>query len=393
MQIADLGNQPLAGQYPLPGDPEPEPTWPLRAAVCANCWLVQLRGDVPVEPQEPGTAPADQSTTMQAHLRGFAAELGRLSGSNTGPVIEVASHGGYLHDYLAEIGLESVVAEQSPKLVEDLRARGVPVTTERLLGATDPARTSGPTSSLVVDNYLLAHVPDPNALVAGLRGALQPGGHLVLEFDHVAGIVGGGQFDALRHGHFTYWSLHALEPLLERHGLRVVDVVEQPVYGGALRVVARHLVDDAVPSPAVAQVLASERTAGLDRPEAFSAFAGRVALAVERLRGFLEDERGAGRLVAGYGAPSRGATLLNAAGVTQELLPFTVDRSPAKQGRLMPGSRVPIFGPERLRDAGVDVVLILTWDISAEVIAQLGDLRQRGTRFAVPIPSLEFRDA
>ena len=273
--ILDLGLQPFAGDYPDPADPAPEARWPLRTAVCSSCRLIQLVGDVPMEPQEPGTAPAAQSSTMRDHARRFAAEVAGLPNPGVEPIVEVASHGGYLHEYLAELGVDSIVAERSPSLIADLRRRGVPVRDTGLSHQTAGRIQAGREGSpVVVDNYLLAHVPDPNDLVAGMREALAPGGHLVLEFDHALTIVADGQFDAFRHGHFTYWSLYALDRLLQRHGLIAVDVTEQPVYGGALRVVARRTDDALAQGPAISRVLDAEHLAGLDRPETYTSFAG-----------------------------------------------------------------------------------------------------------------------
>ena len=386
--VLDLGAQPLANRYRQAADATVEDHWPLRVGGCSTCLLVQLLGDVPTEPQLPGEAPATHSTTMRDHARGFVEDVARLAAPD-GQIVEVASHGGHLHEFLRERGLDSLVVEGSPDLVDDLRRRGIQVVPESLgAGSAGRVRGDGPGASVVVDNYLLAHVPDPNDLVAGMRGVLAPGGLVVLELDHVLPIITTGQFDAFRHGHLTYWTLHALDALLRRHGLAAVEVSEQPVYGGALRVVAREAAV-ADPGVSVQRVLAAERDAGLDRPETYTTFAEQVARQVNGLRTFLVNERGAGRLVVGYGAPTRGATLLNAAGVTPALLPFTVDRSPAKQGRLMPGSRIPIEAPGHLDEVVPDVVLILTWDIRDEVIAQLAGLRDRGIRFAVPLPRLE----
>jgi SAM-dependent methyltransferase len=389
MPVLDLGLQPLANHYPLRDETAAEEQWPLRAGACGRCGLVQLLGDVPDEPQVPGTSPSAHSTTMREHARRFVLEVVALAGPAGGPIVEVASHGGHLHGFLRERGLESLVVEGSPALADDLKRRGIAVVARTLgKGSSAEVRGDGRGASVVVDSYLLAHVRDPNDLVAGMVDVLRPGGRVVLELDHLLPIIVDGQFDAFRHGHLTYWSLHALNALLLRHGLAALSVTEQPVYGGALRVVAG-AADSNAPGPTVRRVLEAEVQAGLDRPGTYSGFAERVARETDRLHGYLVAERAAGRLVAGYGAPTRGATLLNAARITPELLPFTVDRSPDKQGRLMPGSRIPIEPPSHLEEAAPDVVLILTWDIRDEVIAQQVALRDRGVRFVVPVPALE----
>jgi SAM-dependent methyltransferase len=339
---------------------------------------------------------------MRAHARDFVEELLKLRGARAGLVVNVASHGGFLHSFLSERGVQSLVVEGSPALVADQRAKGVLVHAQALgRSAAADILVDRPRASLVVDNYLLSHVPDPNALVAGIADLLAPGGWAVFELDHVLPIIVEGQFDAFRHGHFTYWSLTSFDALIRRHGLAVVDVTEQPVYGGALRITARWAeeislpaggvvgTESELPAEAVSLMFDKERAAGLDEFRTYERFAMRVASALRELREFLGAERTAGRLVAGYGAPTRGSTLLNAAGIGPELLPFTVDRSPTKQGLLMPGCRIPIERPEHLLETSPEVVLILTWDISAEIVAQQIELRDRGARFMVPIPALE----
>jgi hypothetical protein len=388
--VIDLGDQPLASAYPLLDDEATEPRWPLRAGLCRRCMLVQLLGDVPLEPQEPGTAPAAQSSTMRQHGRGFVDEALALRGEHGGPIVEVASHGGHLQPFFRERGVDTLILEGWPALADHLEATGATVH-RRPLGvasATDVLERLGP-AAVVVDNYLLSHTEDPTDLVAGIAQVLEDDGLAVFEFDHLLPIVVGGQFDAIRHGHFTYWSLHAFRDLLGRFGVELRSVTRQPVYGGALRVVAGPAGGEDPPAgPGIDEVLHDERAAGLDDVGTYERFAKRAARSLADLRAFLERDRPPTELVVGYGAPARGSTLLNAAALTPAHLPFTVDRSPAKQGRRMPGCRIPIESPDRLRGGDIGTVVILTWDISREVVGELGDLREAGVRFVVPIPEL-----
>jgi hypothetical protein len=237
----------------------------------------------------------------------------------------------------------------------------------------------------VIDNYLLAHVEDPDDFAAGLRAILRPGGVAVLEFAHLLPLVRDRAFDAIRHGHFSYLSLISLGGLLERHGLAVFDVERQPVYGGALRVFVAAS-DERTVALSVADVLSAERRAGLSDVPTFKRFALGIGAVRAELRAFLEARREQGNAVAGYGAPSRASTLLNYCGITTDLLAYTVDRSPLKQGRLVPGCRIPIEDPGRIFETRPAYVLVLTWDIAEEVRRQMGGIAEWGGRFVVPLP-------
>ncbi len=387
--VVDLGVQPAAACFPSAEElSQPEPAWPLRMWVCAACWLVQLGDDGPDEGDDATTAAPAWSDTIRRHAGSFAAEvLARLGTLEQPRIVEMASHGGYLQDAFRARGAATIIAEGGPARA-DAAARGLVV--ERLvLNAETAARLttrSGPADA-VVDFYLLAHLRDPGALLAGIRALLAPEGIAAIEFDHLLHVIGQCQFDAIRHGHFSYLSLTALVGLLERAGLRVFDVEAFSVYGGA----ARAWVQDAVTGPRsvtsrVGAMLATEQREGLDRMETYRHYGSRVERAQRSLREFLEEARRDGRSVVGYGAPSRGTTLLNACGVTSDLLPFTVDRSVDKQGRFIPGVRVPVYAPDRLLEARPDYVLILTWDVADEIQEQLREVRCWGGRFVVPIP-------
>lgn len=391
VEVLDLGAQPEANAFPpADSDPATDARFPLRVLVCTSCWLVQLDAAGPPEAALPGPPAYDLSPTMRDHAVAFAADALARSAAVGGRVVEMASHGGYLAPFLAERGIDSVVVEGTPAMAEAAAARGRRVLQQPFgRDAAGALLADGGPAVLILDNYLLAHVEDPDDFAAGLQLLLAPAGRAILEFDHLLPLVLDRRFDSIRHGHFSYLGLIAVSSLLERHGLAVLDAVLQPVYGGALRIVVGHAGEPGIAS-GVAAVLNAERRAGLATMDAFRDFAEGVGKLRARLRAFLEERRARGELVVGYGAPSRGNTLLNSSGVTGELLRFTVDRSTLKHGRRLPGSGIPIHDPARIAEARPAFVLLLTWDIRDEVVAAMPEVASWGGRFVVPLPSFEI---
>ena len=395
-QVLDLGALPEANSFPdAKSTPAEDPRFPLRVQVCRTCWLVQLDDEGPDEAALPGPPAHELSPTMRAHAIGLVDDaLDRVPAATAGGrVVEMASHGGHLAAFLAERGIRSLIVEETPALAAAARARGHRVLGARFgrAAAAQIVAEEGP-ADLVIDNYLLAHVADPDDVAAGLAALIGPKGIAVLEFDHVLPLILDRRFDSVRHGHYAYLGLLSASSLLRRHGLAVLDATVQPVYGGALRIVVGHL-GAAAPTRAVAGVLESEGRAGLNGVGAYAAFAQGVGERIGQLRGFLEERRDRGEVVVGYGAPSRGNTLLNAAGVGADLLAYTVDRSPSKQGRRLPGSGVPIHDPGRILETRPAYVLILTWDLRDEVMASLRGIAAWGGRFVVPLPRFEVLEA
>jgi hypothetical protein len=389
--VLDLGTQPRADALPETPSPAPGTAWPLVLGRCPACGLFQLLGDSPPEEDLVGAAAWTTSATMAAHVERLLDELaadGRLGPGTR--VVDLASHGGHTAPALRGRGIDATVFESVDWRAAELRDGGYRVLerdpeTDDDDGA-DRDGLSG-AADLVIDVYRLAHLPDIDAGVAALARLLAPDGTAVIEFDHALSTIGEAQFDAIRHGHFAYLSLGALVPLLERHGLIAIHAAPQAVYGGALRVRVRPSSVAEEPDGSVADVLAAERAAGLDDPAFLAGLAGRVSARCAALRHHLAEAAASGRSVAAYGAPTRGVTLLNAAGITVADLAYTVDRSPAKQGRYLPGTGIPIRDPRVLRDEPPDELLILTWDLAPEIVAQLADLAGR-TRFLVPLPEL-----
>jgi hypothetical protein len=268
--------------------------------------------------------------------------------------------------------------------------RGIP--TRTIFFGADTARSlakEGNSADVIAGNNVYAHVPDLHSFTEGLRIALKARGVITLEFPHIAQMMRLNQFDTIYHEHFSYLSLLVVERIFEEHGLSVFDVDELPTHGGSLRVYGKHLTDDSKPvNDNVRRVRKLEADEGLCELQTYKAFDTKVREVKYALLEFLVGCKRQGKSVAAYGAPAKGNTLLNYCGIGPELLPYTVDRSPHKQGRYLPGRRIPIEGPEMIRERRPDYVLILPWNLKDEIEEQMADIRQWGGKFVVPIPRL-----
>jgi hypothetical protein len=361
--VVDLATQPTASGFPRPSD-APGDTAPLRLGVCRSCGLAQLADPSPVETDDPDAPSPLTSATMAGHARGFVDDLmARGLASSAVRIMSLASHGGHLEPFLRERGASATIVNDTQSLL------AVPP------GAFD----------LIVDNYRLAHLEHPREALARLRALLAPGGCLVLEFDALLATVEGCQWDAIGHGHPVYLSLRWLKSELEAVGLEIVDAVVQPVYGGAVRVFA---FADRSPGPAVEALIAREASAGIGTPAGLAPLAAAVDRSRREVVPHLQAARAAGRRVAGYGAPARAITFLNALRIGPELLPFTVDQSPAKHGRVIPGVEIPVRGVDALTSDPPGEILLLTWNLIDEVRSALRPMLDAGTRLLVAIPNL-----
>ncbi len=391
----DLGMQPLSNAFvPQAHARTPDRLFPLHARVCNSCLLVQVDRVVP--PDEIFNADyayfSSMSDSWLAHCRAYVADMTERFGLDAGShVVEIASNDGYMLQYFVARGVPVLGIEPSRNTADAATARGVR-TVSRFFGrhtAIDLA-AQGEQADLLAAKNVLAHVPDINDFVAGIPVILKPDGVFTVEFPHLLTTSRGVQFDTIYHEHFTYLSLLAVERIFGRHGLRIFDVEQVPTHGGSLRVFACRDSAQRGPSARIAAVRDAEISAGLDRPEGYADFTPRCEKVRDDLRAFLERARAEGRTVVGYGAAAKGNTLLNYAGIGPDLLSFIVDRSPQKQGRLCPGSRIPIRPVEAIADARPDYVLILPWNIRAEIEEQLASIRDWGGRFVVAIPGIEF---
>ena len=392
--FVDLGETPLANAFLSEADlARPERRYPLHARVCGNCFLVQLEGVVPAEEIFSEYAYfSSYSESWVEHARRFAEMArARFGLGRESQVVEVGSNDGYLLRQFVEAGIPALGVEPAANVAAAAEVAGVP-TLVRFFGL-DTAReivTRGKPADLVVGNNVLGHVPDLNDFVAGLAALVRPSGVISMEFPHLLRLIEEVQFDTIYHEHFSYFSLHAVDAVFARHGLRLFDVETLPTHGGSLRIFACRA-DNAAHREAkgLAAVRAQESAAGLDRLETYAGYATRVAAAKDLLLAFLRTAEREGKTVVAYGAAAKGSTLLNTCGVGRELIAYVVDVSPYKQGRYMPGSRLPIHSPDRLAVTRPDYVLILPWNLRDEITDKMAHVREWGGRFVVPIPRTE----
>jgi len=392
--FVDLGMSPLCESYvPAERLAEMERFYPLHARVCERCLLVQL--DEFVAPQDIFSEYAyfsSYSDSWVAHAARYVdAAIQRFDIGRDDLVMEIASNDGYLLQHVAARGIRAVGIEPARNIAVVAQARGIDTVVEffgRRLGHRLEA--DGFRADLLVANNVMAHVPDVNDFVAGMATVLAPEGVLTIEVPHLLQLVQGNQFDTIYHEHFSYFSFLTARALLEAHGLDVFDVEELSTHGGSLRIYAQlRATGRETVTAAVARLVERERALGYDTLEAHSRFSAQVTETKWGLLEFLIDARRAGRRVAGYGAPGKGNTLLNYCGIRSDLLEFTVDRNPYKQGRFLPGTHIPIRHPDALADERPDYVLILPWNLKEEIAEQLAGMRRWGTRFVVPIPQVE----
>lgn len=370
----------------------PERVYPLHIWVCGTCFLVQ--SDATVAPEELfSDYPyfSSYSDSWVEHARRFAAAAARRFGlGSRSLVVEVGSNDGYLLKHFRDKGVPVLGVEPAANVAEAAIAEGVP-TEVRFFGLDSACDLSarGLAADLLVGINVLAHVPDLNDFVAGLKTLLKPDGTVVAEFPHLLRLITEVQFDTIYHEHFSYFSLLAVERALDAHGLEVFDVERLSTHGGSLRIYASHRDRRLEPATGrLAELRAEEKAAGLDRLAAYEGFAERVQALVAGFTDFLDEAKAAGKRVAGYGAAAKASMLLNVARVGPELVDYVVDRSPHKQGRFMPGSRIPIVAPERVAETRPDYLLVLAWNLEDEIVAQMGHLRSWGGRFVLPVPKV-----
>jgi SAM-dependent methyltransferase len=391
--FVDLGMSPLANSYRRREDlRRPETYYPLRALVCDICFLVQLEEYEP--PEEIFTDYAYFSSySLLEHARQYVEmAVDRFGLGPASHVLEIASNDGYLLQFLVERGIPVTGVEPADNVARVAREKGIP-TLVRFFGEALARELveRGLRADLVIGNNVLAHVPDLNDFVRGIKVVLAPGGTATLEFPHLQRLLEGSQFDTIYHEHFSYFSFHSAARVFAHHGLTLHDVEEIPTHGGSLRVYARHSEEVETESPCarVAEVQRKEREAGLLGLEGYRDFPERVRRAKRRLLAFLIECREAGKSVAAYGAPAKGTTLLNYAGVRTDFIDYAVDRSPHKQGLFLPGTHIPIHGPERIKETRPDYLLILAWNLKDEIVEQTAYIREWGGRHVVAIPELE----
>lgn len=391
--FVDLGMSPLCETYPSAADfNRGEVYYPLHVYVCDQCFLVQLDeyesrenifSDYPYF--------SSYSDSWLKHCESYCDKM--MKGLGLGEdsfVVEVASNDGYLLQYFVRGNVPVLGIEPAANVAKVAVEKGIP-TLVRFFGAKLAAELAaeGRCADLVLGNNILAQVPDINDFVEGLKILLKPHGVLTLEFPHLLRLMERNEFDTIYHEHFSYFSMLTTARILEAHGLKMIDVEELSTHGGSLRVYACRAEDVAHGTQRrVGDLIAQEKKAGLDSPSGYESFAQQVKETKLALVEFLITAARQGKSVAGYGAPGKSATLLHYCGIGKDLIQFTVDRSPYKQGRFLPGSHIPIYHPDRIREAKPDYIMILPWNLKDEIMGQMEFIRDWGGRFVVPIPEL-----
>jgi SAM-dependent methyltransferase len=389
--VVDLGMSPLCESYvSVERLNAVERFYPLHVWVCGQCFLVQVEEYVTGEEIFTDYAYfSSYSDSWLDHSRRYVDQMIReLDLTPASKVIEVASNDGYLLQYFAQRGIPVLGIEPAANVAVVAEEKGVP-TLVKFFGR-ETARelvANGESPDLLLGANVLAQIHDLNDFVDGMRILLNPRGTITIEFPHLLRMIEGNQFDTVYHEHFSYFSLYSAERIFAANGLVIYDVEELPTHGGSLRIYARHEDDPTKPeTQRLRDLRARELAAGVDTLEYYSTFDARVQETKRRLLSFLIQAKSEGKRVVGYGAPGKGNTLLNYCGIRTDFVDFTVDRSPHKQGKYLPGTRIPVRHPDELREARPEYVLILPWNIKDEIMEQLAFIREWGGQFVVPIP-------
>ncbi|HZA05044.1 MAG TPA: class I SAM-dependent methyltransferase [Propionibacteriaceae bacterium] len=391
--FVDLGMSPPCESYLTTEQIDAGETfYPLHVRVCENCLLVQLPAYIAAEDIFSDYAYfSSYSDSWVAHARRFVEEAARTL--PLGPdsfVVEVASNDGYLLQHSVQRGIRSLGIEPAANIAEVARSKGID-TEVAFLGeqvAQDVAARHG-RADLVVANNVFAHVPDIVDFSKGLRALIADHGRVSIEIPHLLRLIEGNEYDTIYHEHYSYLSLLTAQRVLAAADLTVVDIEELPTHGGSMRLWSVPSGASPEVQPSVARVLAEEADAGLDSLEGHAGFADQVAAVRNDLVEFLLNCQRKGARVAGYGAPGKGNTLLNHCGIRSDLMEFTVDRNPHKHGMFLPGTHIPIHPVERLAAERPDYVVIMPWNLRAEITQQLGYVRDWGGQFVVSLPRLE----
>ena len=392
--FADLGMSPLANSYLEPEQlNQMERFYPLHAYVCHKCFLVQLQ-----EFETPEAIFSDYayfssySDTFLAHAKSYAEmAIERFNLTSQSHVVEVASNDGYLLQFFAERGIAVLGVEPAANVAKVAMQKGIPSIVRFFGTRTAQELTSeGRQADLLIGNNVLAHVPQLNDFVSGLKVLLKAKGVITMEFPHLLRLMADNLFDTIYHEHFSYFSFHSVEQIFRSHGLRIFDVEEVSTHGGSLRIYAQHASEGVHHTDGrVGDLRARELAAGFTQMDCYRAFADQVAKTKRDVLSFLIDAKNRGKVIVGYGAPAKGNTLVNYCGIRADFLEYTVDRSPHKQGHFLPGVHIPIRAPEDVHQTKPDYIFILAWNLRDEVMNQMSFIRDWGGEFVVPLPRLK----
>lgn len=396
LPLIDLGTAPPSNAYLRAEQLDAAESWvPLRVLVCEHCWLVQTEDYRAAD----SLFDADYayfssfSSTWLAHAERYVGQMVERFGlTPASRVVEIAANDGYLLQYVKARGISCLGVEPTASTARAAREKGLEIRELFFGQATAQALVEeGWQADLTAANNVLAHVPDINDFLAGFATLLKPAGVATFEFPHLLRLMADSQFDTLYHEHYSYLSLTAVQAQLARNGLALFDVEELPTHGGSLRIYVQRSGGPQALQPAVAQMLAREREAGVCTPGYYASLAPAAERIKHDLLRFLLEAKAAGKTVAGYGAAAKGNTLLNYAGVRGDLLSWVADANPHKQGKFLPGSRIPVVSPECIAAERPDYLLVLPWNLLDEVMQQQARIRDWGGQFVVAVPSLELR--
>lgn len=391
--FVNLGLSPLANAYLNPEQLDRvEPVYPLHAYVCRQCFLVQLE-----EFENPGHIFSDYayfssySSSLLNHAKLYAESMVQYLGLSTrSQIVEIGSNDGYLLQYFLKKNIPVLGIEPAGNVANVAIEKGIP-TQIKFFGsklAQDLVKTKLK-ADLIIGNNVLAHVPTINDFVEGLKVLLRPDGVVTMEFPHLMKLIADQQFDTIYHEHFSYFSFLTVEKIFAKHGLKLFDVEEIPTHGGSLRIYACHCENQKyLLNERVSELQRREQEVGILNLEYYRSFAEKVQETKRSLLEFFINANRKGKSVVGYGAPAKGNTLLNYCGIRTDFLPYTVDRSPHKQNCYLPGTRIPIYRPEVIRETKPDYVLILAWNLKDEVMEQMHWIRDWGGQFVTPIPEV-----
>lgn len=392
--VVDLGMQPLCESFVTEEQKDGmEPFYPLKAYVCKDCFLVQVLDFVGGEDIYSYYAYFSSfSDSWLKHSKAYADMAVERFGLDTSTqIVELASNDGYLLQYFIEKNIPVLGIEPAANIAEVAIEKGIPTISRFFgVGAARQLVADGTRADLLIGNNVLAHVPDLNDFVAGMKILLKSQGVITMEIPHVARMLQYNQFDTIYQEHYSYYSLISLQKVFDKHGLTLFDVDEISTHGGSLRIYARHTENESIAVEAsIDKLLERERQEGLDQLETYRKFGDRVMETKRKLLEFLIQEKRKGKQIAAYGAPGKGNTLLNYCGIRQDFIDYTVDRNPFKHDKYLPGTRIPIYAPEKIAETKPDYILLLPWNLKDELVEQLQYAREWGAKFIVPIPEVE----
>ena len=393
--FCDLGMSPLSNAYLKPEQlQQMEAFYPLHTHVCSQCYLVQLQEfESPEQIFSDYAYFSSYSESWLQHARKYTEYMAKRFGFNEAhQVIEIASNDGYLLQYFKAQGIPVLGIEPAANVAQVAEAAGIP-TLSKFFGTATAMEliASDQQADLLLGNNVLAHVPDINDFVAGMKILLKTAGIITMEFPHLLRLMEQNQYDTIYHEHFSYLSLLTVEKIFARHGLTLFDVEELPTHGGSLRIFARHNENAALPvSENIANLKHQEQLFGLDELQSYRRFAEQVRESKRNILEFFIEAKQQGKSIAAYGAPAKGNTLLNYCGIRTDFIDYTVDRSPHKQGHYLPGTHIPVYAPERIAATKPDYLVILPWNLKTEIMEQMADIREWGGRFVVLIPEVQI---